>query len=60
MSSDRDVKIVVDHEIACRCPVEAFVGHALDCFDHRACDCLAGCRRVETPSRPWQDPPDWA
>ena len=49
MSSERDVRVVVNHEVECRCPVEAFVGKAVDCFDHRACECLANCRRVEVP-----------
>lgn len=36
MSDVSDTKTVVAHEVECRCPVEAFVGDAVDCFDHRA------------------------
>ena len=60
MSDVSDTKTVVAHEVECRCPVEAFVGDAVDCFDHRACECLANCQRVKTPSHPWRDRPDWA
>ena len=50
MPSDRDVKIVVQHVPECRCPVEAFVGKAIDCFDHQACECEAHCRRIQVPN----------
>ena len=58
MSDASDTQTVVAHEVECPCPVETFVGKAVDCFDHRACKCLNNCRRVETTSHPWHDRPD--
>ena len=56
--------LVVVHRIDCRCPVETFVGKAVDCFGHAACQCLLGCEQVTQPHTPIEDHlggrPDWA
>ena len=52
MSSEQDVRIVVNHVPECRCPVDTYLGRAVDCFDHRECACLAHCRRIEMTTTP--------
>ena len=47
--TDKKNRVVI-HEPECRCPVEAFAGRAIDCFDHPQCQCMPLCKQVSVPS----------